>query len=296
MKEWIFQRLYLFYSSVLLLYLVNYFLGNPTLDYVIGLLAIPMAGVSFIWATRLFKVLGSVFIVTGLLMFISAGLPIQEIPLFLTSNMSMLAFLTVLPWINSVVHVGHYDRHINGLMKKEVDNLGSLYVRSMVTTYVLMTFLNLSAINLSQSVLIENMKKTQKAVRDALISKTTIRAFALALIWSPMEIIVAITVDATGISYLVFLPWLLLVSAIALGIDLFLGRQQYKKIPYTDEIGDESSLPFRGIIRQIIKLFFALLLFLTTILVVSNLFELNFILTVTLVILPFSIIWSLVIK
>lgn len=296
MKEWVFQRLYLFYSSVLLLYLINSFLENPILEYTIGLLAIPMVGVSFLWASRLFKTLCSVFIISGLVMYTSAHLPIHEIPLFLTSNMSMLAFLTVLPWINVVVHVGHYDRHINGLLKKRVDNLGALYVRSTLTTYVLMTFLNLSAINLSQGVLIENMKKTKKAVRDALISKTTIRAFALALIWSPMEIIVAITVDATEVSYLVYLPWLLLISAIALSIDLILGRQQYKKIPYSAETDNDSGLPFRGIIQQIMKLFFALLLFLTTILVVSNLFDLNFILTVTLVILPFSIIWSLLIK
>lgn len=296
MKERIFQRLYLFYSGVLILYIINIFVRHPVLEYSVGLLAVPMIAVSFLWATKLFRILGSAFIISGLAMYISAGFPLYEIPLYLTSNMSMLAFLVILPWINSVVHVGNYDRQINELMKENVDNLGSLYGRSTITTYILMTFLNLSAINLSQSVLLENMKNIKKKIRDVFISKTTIRAFALALIWSPMEIIVAITVDATGVSYLAYLPWLLLVSVIALSIDLLWGRRQFKKIPYEQPNPNASPLPLGTIIKEIIKLFIALLLFLATILVVSDLFYLNFILTVTLVILPFSTIWAILIK
>ncbi|WP_339226921.1 hypothetical protein NSQ77_15350 [Oceanobacillus sp. FSL K6-2867] len=296
MKEWIYQRLYLFYSGILLLYIINVFWDNSVLAYIVGLLAIPMLVISFLWATKLFRVLGSAFIIIGFIMYSSAELPITDIPLYLTSNMSMLAFLMILPWINSVVHVGRYDEQINQLMKENVDNLGSLYVRSTVTTYILMTFLNLSAINLAQGVLIENMKGVKKVIRDTFISKTTIRAFALALIWSPMEIIVAITVDATGISYLVYLPWLLLVSVIAVAIDLFLGRKRYEKIPYVQTNKSEKEVSLNEILQQILKLLFALTLFLITILVVSNVFNLNFILTVTLVILPFSSIWAIIIK
>lgn len=296
MKAWIYNRLYIFYTSVLLLYLVNYFIGNSTLAYMIGLLAVPMLLVSFIWASKLFKILCSLFIILGLVMYGMTGLPLLQLPLFLTSNMSMLAFLAVLPWINSVVYVGHYDRHLNALMKQDVDNLGSLYMRSITTTYTLMTFLNLSAINLAQNVLVENMKKVKVSVRNALISQTTVRAFALALIWSPMEIVVAITVDATGISYLTYLPYLLLTSAIVLGIDLVLGRRKYRQIAYSGESEDTEQYPLREIIQQALKMLFALLLFLITILLTSHFFKLNFILTVTLVIIPFSIAWSLAIR
>lgn len=293
----LYKRIYLFYSGVLLLYIVNLFLGFVWLDYVIGMLAALMLAVSFHHASRLFKILGSFFMVSGFAMFLSAGLHASEFLLFLTSNMPLLAFLAVLPWINSVVHVGKYDQQIKGVMKENADNLGTLYSRSLVTTYILMTFLNLSAVNLSQEVLKDSLKNMSKAVRDVFISKATIRAFSMALIWSPMEVLVAITVDATGISYLVYLPWLMLVSVIALTLDAVTGYFRFKKVPFVP--GDKSSgtpLPMKKIVVQILKLGLALSLFLTTVLTVSQLFQLNFILAVTLVIIPFSSIWAIIIN
>ncbi|SES21684.1 hypothetical protein [Salipaludibacillus aurantiacus] len=297
MKNKFYDRLYVFYSGVLFVYILNLFLGFDWLAYIIGLSAVAMIAVSFPKASNLFKILGSAFIVSGLAMFFSAGLDVSRIPLFLTSNMPLLAFLTLLPWINSVVHVGKYDQQIKGMMKENADNLGSLYYRSLGTTYILMTFLNLSAVNLSQDVLMKSMKNVNKALRDNFISKTTVRAFSLALIWSPMEIMVAITVDATGISYLVYLPWLLAISLITLTIDALIGRQRFKNIPI--EPADTSNGPpvsAGKILVQIFKLFIALILFLISVLTVSHLFGLNFILAVTLVILPFSSLWAIFIK
>ncbi|MCM3729343.1 hypothetical protein M3226_27480 [Neobacillus cucumis] len=64
------------------------------------------------------------------------------------------------------------------------------------------------ALTLSQEVLQSSLQNIPQKIRKIFISKTTLRALALALIWSPTEIIVAITVDSTGISYLSLLPWL----------------------------------------------------------------------------------------
>ncbi|MCR6108409.1 hypothetical protein HXA34_19085 [Salipaludibacillus agaradhaerens] len=290
------DRLYLFYSSVLILYIINRFLSSASLDYVIGLLAIAMLVISFKQGSTLFKVLGGAFMASGSLMYVTAGLSIKGLPLFFTTNMQLLAFLMVLPWINSVVHVGKYDQHINGLMKEKVHHLGSLYSRSVLTTYILMTFLNLSAVNLSQSVLLKSMKNMSKAVRDNFISRATIRAFTMALIWSPMEIIVAITVDATGVSYLIYLPWLLGISFFILLVDSVIGRYRFKSIAYEPALESAHDVPIQKIIQEILKLLAALILFLTIVLSLSHLFQLNFILTVTLVIIPFSCLWAIIIK
>ncbi|RKQ28434.1 hypothetical protein [Oceanobacillus halophilus] len=295
MRDWFYEHLYIFYTFIIILSIINYFWVQDWLNYIIGVLAIPMLIVSFYTATKLFKILGTAFILVGFSMYIYVGLPLYNIPLFLTSNMSLLGFLIVLPWINTVVHVGRYDKQINRLMVENVEDLGALYVKSTITTYILMMFLNLSAVILSQDVLQKNMKHMSKTVRDVFISKTTIRAFALALIWSPMEVIVAITIEATGVNYLRLLPWLILVSVLTLSIDIIVGRQRFKSIPFNHQ-SRNSNISLIGILRKIIQLFIALVLFLTTILIVSNLFNLNFIITVTLVIIPFSIIWAFLIK
>jgi len=118
----------------------------------------------------------------------------------------------------------------------------------------------------------------------------------MALVWSPMEIIVAISVDATGVSYVTMLPWLLLISLLTMIIDNVWGRFYYSKIPYQAPQETVRNLSVKTIALQFGHLFIALVTFLFLIVFTSNLLDLNFILTVTLVILPFSFIWSLLMK
>ncbi|MGM8365762.1 hypothetical protein ACLIBG_09820 [Virgibacillus sp. W0181] len=296
MKVHMRNHLYIFYAAVLLLHLSNVFLNIHSLEYVIGLLAIVMIAISFIDASKLFKILGSIFLICGGAMYIQAEVPLIKLPLFMTSNMPLLAFFAVLPWINSAVHVGKYDQRVNELLKENVDHLGKLYGRSLLTSFTLVTFLNLSAINLSQNILSKNLEKVDEKIRNSFISKTTLRAFCLALIWSPMEIAVAIIVDYTEVNYLIYLPWLLLIAIIVLFIDRAIGKLTYQSIPYEAPYTDENELSSMDIYKKVLKLFLALLLFLSTVIGVGHLFQLNFILTVTLVIIPFSALWAIVMK
>lgn len=292
-----FIHLYLFYSAVLFLYIVNVFLDNDTLGYVVGLLAVPMLFLSFLGASRLFRILGSLFMIGGTGMFVYAGLPLSHVPYYMTSTMPLLAFLTILPWMNSAVRAGRFDRRINEMMKANVADLGKLYVRSSFTTYTLVSFINLSALSLSQSVLSENMANIKKHLRDSFISRTTLRSFATALAWSPMEIMVAITVDATGVSYLTYLPWVFLCSVIVLTIDSLWGKRTFQSLSYEPAgAANAREVPLRQVGVPILQLVIALAIFLTIVVSVGNWFSLNFILTVTLVILPFASVWAFLIK
>ncbi len=297
MCKWINQNLYWMYTGILFLFIINTFIENLVITYIVGVLAVPMLIVSFLGATGLFRIIGTIFMLVGLGLYIFSGLPIYHIPLYTTSTMPLLAFLTVLPWMNSVVRSGRFDRRINEIMKANVSDLGKLYVRSSFTTYILCTFINLSALPFTQDVLKKNMANMKKRVTDSFISKTTLRAFAVALAWSPMEIIVAITVDATGISYLTYLPWLFLCSLIIITLDSLWSKQRYQTIPY-ESAGHRPirKIDPKKIVIQIFKLLLALTVFLIIVVTVGNYFKLNFILSVTLVILPFSFGWALLMK
>ncbi|WP_269758227.1 hypothetical protein [Thalassobacillus sp. C254] len=111
-----------------------------------------------------------------------------------------------------------------------------------------------------------------------------------------MEIMVAITVDATGVSYLTYLPWLLLCSLIVLFIDLLWGYMAFRKHGYQPAIESEQLFHPKQVAVQIMKLFFALSIFLALVVSIGNVTGLDFILTVTLVILPFAIVWSFLMK
>ncbi|WEG15322.1 hypothetical protein PQ478_12305 [Alkalihalophilus pseudofirmus] len=295
MNHFLKQHLYVVYSVILLMYIANTFIGSESIHYVIGILAIPMLLISLLGASKLFRILGSIFIAVGTGMYIYSGLPLYQVPLYFTSTMPLLAFFIVLPWMNSIVRAGRFDRRINELMKANVSDLGKLYVRSSFTTYTLCSFINLSALSISQEVLLENMAKMKKKIKDSFISQTTLRAFAVALCWSPMEIMVAMTVDATGVSYLAYLPWLILCSFIVLMVDWLWGSRRFKSVPYEAAVYHPERTIEPGIIAwKITKLVIALTAFLLIVVTLGNAYNLNFILSVTLVILPFSFCWALV--
>ncbi|MFB5663355.1 hypothetical protein [Alteribacillus sp. HJP-4] len=287
---------YLLFAAVLGLFLLNVFINSNELQYFTGILAIPMLIISFITASMLFKILGIVFNGTGALLFWMSGLPVSDIPIFLTSNMQLLAFLAVLPWMNSVVRAGRFDRKINQLLKANVLDLGRLYMRSSFTTYILVSFINLSALPLAQHVLLDNLSGLRKKLRDSFVSRTTLRAFAVALAWSPMEIMVAITIDTTGVGYLTYLPWLILCSMAVVAIDALCGKRRFAAYEY-EAAGtiNNKNIDIKELLIQILQLFLALAVFLGIVLTLGNLTGLNFILTVTFVIVPFAFLWAAVI-
>ncbi len=241
--------------------------------------------------------LGIIFSSVGLLLFFYEGTSLLEIPLFMTSTMPLLSFLTVLPWMTSVVYAGRFHLRLNDLLNKDVSDLGKFYPRSSFTAYIFTTFMNLSALTLSQEVLNENMKNLSRKIKEAFISRTTLRAFACAQAWSPMEIIVAITVDSTGVPFFSYLPWLLLCSLVVISLDWLFGKRQFTSIPY--EPAEKTATHHAGmrkIAMEIVKLFVALFLFLIIVVTIGNYFHLDFILSVTFVIIPFSIIWAMVLR
>lgn len=288
------QYLYIFYAIVFACHIMNLFIGSARLNYMIGGLTVVMLAISFVGASKLFVILSSSFLLIGSYLFWQTGEAIAEIPTILTSNLSLLTLLAMLPWMNSVVRSGRFDRSLNTLMKVNVPDLGKLYTRSSAVTLTLAAFLNLSAATISQSVLKESLSHVNQQVRNHFISTTTLRGYSLALLWSPLEILLALPIFLTGVSYVDILPWVLLISVITFTLDSLWGRFYFKK--YTYETVDAKVVNTKGLGRKVVHLVCALALFLILVIMSGTLFNIDFILTVTLLIFPFAVIWSLVMK
>ncbi len=294
---WITKNLYMINSMILLLYVLNQFLSNDYLGYMIGVFTVLLFLLSFPGSNKLFKMLSSSFLALGAASFIYSGLSFKEIPELITSTLPILTMLLVLPLMTSVVQAGRYDRRLNEIIKGNVKTLGDLYVRSSFTTFALSTFLNISALSLSQDVLAKNMKEVERKIKNSFISQVTLKGLALALVWSPMEIIVALTVDATGISYLSYLPWLLLCAVFMITLDGLLGKKLFGTVSYESAaVLEAEALSLNRPFKSMIKLFFSFATFLGLVVGIGSLLDINFILSVSLIIPPFVFIWAILMK
>ncbi|RLL40698.1 hypothetical protein D8M04_18195 [Oceanobacillus piezotolerans] len=293
-KHFISRYLYIFYCFVFILHIINVFLESETMNDTIGWFALVMLVVSFAGASRLFKILGMAFLFVGGTVYLTAGQSIIAIPSLFTSNMSLLVLLSMLPWMNSVVKSGRFDKSLNSLLHVNAKDLGSLYPRSSAITLTLASFLNLSAATISQDVLKEQLQTLKKDVRDSFIGTSTLRGYTLALLWSPLEILLAVTIFTTGVGYVSLLPWLLLIAGITFLLDSLWGRFYYRKYNY--RLDREVNIDKKALIKKIAHLLLALILFLVLVIAIGNNLNLDFIFTVTILIFPFSLVWSIVMK
>src|SRR5699024_1514233 len=90
-KDSIYQYIYIFYSFVFALSIMNVFIESDVINYIIGILAIIMVIVSFSRASRLFKILSGSFLLIGGYIYFSSGESLLALPSILTNNMLLLA-------------------------------------------------------------------------------------------------------------------------------------------------------------------------------------------------------------
>lgn len=287
------RNFYYIYAVLFILFLVHFFSGIEILGSSANYMAVGVLIVSWIFSSRLFKIIGGIFIAAGIIFTLASGGSIGEIIGNTTSNLPLLLFFSLLPLIGTVVKVGGLDDSITDMVQDRANSVENIYGRSAATTYFLGIFLNISAIYIIQNILRDLFKNESVGLMNTFIIKATLRAFALAVIWSPLEVIVGLTVDSTGVSYFTLLPWLLLTSIIVGVTEVLLTRREFKGFtidaPF-DEINGES------LRRSIIKMVILLISFLGTVMFFNMNSDIGFIMTVALIILPFSFVAALIMK
>lgn len=284
--------LYIFYSFVFLLNVVHVFWPNTVLFTVIGLLGIVMTAISFPRADRVFRTLGIILIVAGAFFFLSSDASVVEIPRFFAGNVGILFLVSMLPWMNSAVKAGRYNKLLKSLLGHNVSGLGKLYVRSEMTMVSLAAFLNLSSATISQDLLREQLKDVQTKVKNSFILMATLRGYSLALLWSPLEVLLATSIFITGADYIQVLPWMLLVAALGLTCDSLIGRMLFGKHEIDFSVKKERGQSSGKLVQFIV----ALVLFLSVVVFLGNVVKLDFLFSVTVSIFPFALIWTLLIK
>ncbi|MEI3607667.1 hypothetical protein SPD48_18445 [Pseudogracilibacillus sp. SE30717A] len=290
----IYKHIYIFYAAVLIINLVNVFLELPFINLLLSICAIIMFLFAFVKATVVFKVLGIVFVSIGTFFYLTTSVSFADTIYVLKNNFPLLTLFMMLPWMNSVVRSGRYDSLLSKIMKVNTKELGTLYNRSSLATFSLATFLNLPAITISQSIIKSNLKTVPKRLRNQFINMASVRSYTMALLWSPLEILVAVGVFVTGVKYIQVLPWLLLVVVLIFIIDNLIGKIRYKKYPYRE--GGKARTFTKKDFKKISGLIGALVLFLVIIVVAGYFDKIDFIMTITLLILPFTFLWAIAIK
>jgi hypothetical protein len=295
MNIWDHQLKLVLYTALIVTYLANVFIHSEQLNYVVGLFVIGCVAVSFRGSKRIYQVLAGLFLTAGLILHHYTRIPWHEIPSHMTSTVLLLALLYVLPFFNSVFKIGRYDRQISKLLKLRMNHFGQLYYRTSLVSYLLSIFLFFAALPIVYEVVQKHVKHLELTIRNQFVSRAILRGFGMAAIWSPIEILVALSVEITQVNYLSLLPWLLLLSALLVSIDWLKGWRFNKYKPEPTDNGQEVRLDTMILIK-IGVLFVTLVVFITVAVVFHKLSGISFFTALTLIVIPFSLIWAAMIR
>src|SRR5690606_10738466 len=117
-----------------------------------------------------------------------------------------------------------------------------------------------------------------------------------AMIWSPVEIMIALVCELTGAEYLSLLPWLLTIS-IALLITERGASLRFRSFPLPQTNEKElARATLRPLLLNIGKMLFALFLFIFIAGMLHTWLNISFFTAVTFTIIPFSFGWAFVIR
>ncbi|MCG1010940.1 hypothetical protein J4760_13010 [Salinicoccus sp. ID82-1] len=292
-NEKILRNFFYIYAVLFILFLIYFFTNIEFLNPLVNYLAFAVLLLSWLFSSKLFKIIGFVFISTGIILSLSAGEGFGAVISNTMSNMPLLLFFSTLPWIGTVVRVGGLDDSITEMIQDRANKVENIYGRSIFTTYFFGIFLNISAIYIIQQLLGELFKRSEVAFKNEFIIKSTLRAFAMAVIWSPLEVIVGLTVDSTGVSYFTLLPWLFATSVIVGLTEVQITKRQFRGLTIDAPLYDIDN---SAMIRSIVKMAILLLSFLSIVMVLNAYSTLGFIMTVALIIIPFSFAAAFVMK
>ncbi|WP_066189815.1 MULTISPECIES: hypothetical protein [Gracilibacillus] len=286
------KHTYLFFAAIFILHIYSLFFPYPWLKFTLGLLAIVILLISFRQATKLFQILGSSFLLIGLILLPFTDLSWGDIISGMGDNLSLLTLLAVLPWMNSVVAAGRFDKLLQRLLRGNVQHLGQLYQRSSTVMMALTSFLNVSAATLAQDVLVDNLKPIKQRIASKFIMMVSLRGYSLALPWSPLEMAMGMILLVTGVGFGELLPWMIAISVIMYVLDSLWGRWFFKRYNYPAPPQQQTS-NIRQNRSSMLQLIIALATFLFLVIAIGNVFDLDFLLTVILLVPPFAFCWAL---
>ncbi|WP_052410201.1 hypothetical protein [Paenibacillus durus] len=277
------------YTALFILFIAEAFTRSRGLLVTEGVLVILCLAVSLPSARMMFRVISLLFLAAGIGCVLWSGGGITLLLENMSSNVMLFSLLYALPFINRVIVVGGYGRQLSRWVNARSSNMGHLFARSAIVSYVLSLFLFLASIPLVYFVLDKHFHNMNSGVKKRFMSMSILRSFGAIGLWSPVEPIVAMASLLTGAAYFQLLPAMLGISLFLLAASAVLGYFRFRSIPLKEEPAAPDRLPD---ISKFFSLFAGLTLLIASAYGLQSLLKLSFFEAMTLVIIPFSYLWA----
>jgi hypothetical protein len=288
---------------VILLYLVNVLFPVLHLGVIISCLSLAIVLFTIFQAKRFVQVLGGTFLLLGVLLLWTSGASWHQYILSFGPMLDLLTMFTLIPILGIPIKLGNYSGGIQALIQKRVKTSGQLYIITSGISYFFSIFMNLATLPMTYYSIRPALDVIPVENKERFMSRAITRGFAMPLLWAPVTPIVGIVITMTGVSWVSILPYVIPLSIVGIGVDWYIGSRKAnvmihnkKDLPAHETA---ATIELTGQINRssrVFQIFLAIIIFNVIISLVETKFPYPFLILVSLLVIPFSFSWSLLLK
>lgn len=280
---------------VVLCYLVTKLSRLPELVPVLSALSLAAIVVSLpaaAWGARLLMI---PFLAGGAWMLINSGIGWQESSVAFGDMANLLALLMMLPICAVPVKLGGYSQAIQAVLRRRVSGVFQLNCLVTTLSFICGSFMSVAAIPVMMTSMEPVVRTFPIRHRERFMAVSTVYGYALSILWSPVSGVVGVIVYTLHVDWLTLFPVLFALSMVCLLANWLLfycielvGRPaQIEEINLVPDV-TESPLP------QLMQMVLAIVLLIVSIVLFEHSLRIGLITVVTLVAVPFALVWSAV--
>ncbi|MDR6881179.1 hypothetical protein [Bacillus sp. 3255] len=254
------------------------------------------------------RILGAAFIGVGVILLAANGASWTSYILGFGSMLGVLSLFVLIPMIALPIELGQYAVSIQSMLYSKVKHSGVLYCITSLLSYVMSSFMNLATLPMVYHSIQPSLQYYPIMHKERFISRAITHGYSMPILWTPVAPIVGIIVEMTGVSWSSILPIVIPFSLLGLALDWFMAvwvaSRRLKKLSlntleeisaarenaggHKGECSDERKGHHPG---QIVAAVLALNLL---VFVLEPLTHMSFLLLVSIIVIPFAYVWSLV--
>ncbi len=290
------------FLSVIILYLISTLFPLFNIGWLISGMCLLIIVMTISNVKKLVRVLGSFFLLLGIGLLLYSEAAWQHYILSFGPMIDLLTLFTLVPILGIPIKIGDYNESLKIIIQKKVKTTGQLYRLTSGISYFFSIFMNLATLPMTYYSIKPALSYFPIKEENRFMSRAITRGFAMPLLWAPVTPIVGIVVTMTGVSWVSILPYVIPLSIMGLLIDWTLGQKrstakiEVTKKPATDELAVTLETGQNASPKRVIHILAAILIFNVIMSVLEATFDLTFIILVSILVIPFSLVWSLLIN
>ncbi|MCO5386354.1 C4-dicarboxylate ABC transporter [Desulfosporosinus sp.] len=272
--------------GIAIIFLLNLFIKSNLINDCNLILMLIVVGLSFIVVSSTTLIIGGMLFGLSIILFLFYHAPLSVWQQALQENIYLVVMFTLVPLLGIPIRHGGYFEALQGLFRRYVYSSSRFYLLVSFVSAFVGVLVNLAVVPL----VLQISEASSISSNKKLLSSAILRGFATCTIWAPTTAAIALIVQLSGASWILFFPYAILFGVMSGLVGYFMTMYEEKRAdkPLASVV-EEPDLEFD--VGKIVELSIFSIILISAIAVVSLLTGMHTVIVVSLAALIYPVIW-----